>query len=134
MLPAENPDFTTMTPGEIANFRYALQQERKAAADVVAQFKKRETAADDYILQNVLIDDTLGSKGTSGNISKKKSVIAVVNDWPAFHKFIAENEAFELLQKREAITAVRERWDNGEEIPGLERGQKVSVHVSKAAS
>lgn len=40
-------------------------------------------------------------------------------DWGAIYTFIVENNAFELLQKRLSDSAVKERWDSGENVPGV---------------
>lgn len=126
------PDFSTMAPGEIANLRYDMQQERKEAAAHVDTLKKAERKLDDFILENLLFGDTTKAGGSRGNISRSLTQIAVVNDWQALFAFIKENDAFELLQKRVGVTACKERWANEIEIPGVERGNAVKVHVSKA--
>ncbi len=129
-----DPLWTNMSPGEIANLRYDMQQERMIAAKHVEKLKKHENRLDDFILQNLLVGDTTKAGGSRGVISKQLTTIAVVNDWPQFYKFIAENEAWDLMQKRAAVGALRERWDNEIEVPGVERGNAVKVHVSKAAN
>jgi hypothetical protein len=40
-----------------------------------------------------------------------------------------KNDAFELLQKRVSVEACRERWDEGLEIPGVERIGKVEFSL-----
>lgn len=128
------PLFDNMAPGEIANLRYDMQQERMTAAKHVEKLKKAEKVLDDWILNNLLVGETTKAGGSRGGISKSLTTIAVVNDWPAFYKFIATNEAWDLMQKRAAVGALRERWDNETEVPGVERGNAVKVHVSKASS
>jgi len=133
-LSDSQPLFENLTHGAIANLRYDLQQERMIAAKHVEKLKKEERRLDDFILNNVLVGDTTKAGGTRGGISKSLTTIAVVNDWPAFYKFIAANEAWDLMQKRAAVGALRERWDNETEVPGVERGNAVKVHVSKSSS
>ena len=130
----KTPLYSLMAPGEIANLRYDMQQERMTAAQHVEGLKKQEKILDEFILQNLLVDDTTKVGGSRGGISKSLTAIAVVNDWPAFYAFIAKNDAWDLMQKRAAVGALRERWDNETEVPGVERGNAVKVHVSRANS
>ena len=125
--------YVNLTPGEIANLRYDMQQERMTAAKHVEKLKKVEKILDDYILNNLLVGSTTKAGGSRGGISKQLTTIAVVTDWPAFYTFIAANDAWDLMQKRAAVGALRERWDNETEVPGVERGSAVKVHVSKAS-
>jgi hypothetical protein len=40
-------------------------------------------------------------------------------------------KAYELLQKRLSATAIQERWDAGEKIPGVEVFTTVGVSLTK---
>jgi hypothetical protein len=44
-----------------------------------------------------------------------------VRSWELFYKHILETGAFELLQKRLSATAIREHWETGEHIPGVDK-------------
>ena len=125
-------EFTGMKLGALADLRYDLQQERKEAASFVEGLKKRERELDDFILTQFDEEEMESAKGKKASITKQRTTIATVTDWEAFHKYIAQNNAFELMQKRAAVTALRERWDDNTEIPGVEAGRKVSVSVRKA--
>jgi len=52
-----------------------------------------------------------------------------VRSWELFYKYIMDNNAFELLQKRVSPVAVREHWEAGEHIPGVDKFpvDKISV-------
>jgi hypothetical protein len=54
----------------------------------------------------------------------------VAQDWVAVWDYIKENNAFELLHKRLTNTAVKERWETGEEIPGVGKQKVYRLSVS----
>jgi hypothetical protein len=69
--------------------------------------------------------------GKVGVVKLHETVEPIAQDWPATWAFIKEHDAFELLHKRLTVTAVKERWEHGEEVPGVGRVPKFSLSVSK---
>ena len=69
--------------------------------------------------------------GKMGVVKLHESIEPIAEDWPKTWAFIKEHDAFELLHKRLTVTAVKERWEHGEEIPGVGRVPKYSLTVSK---
>ncbi len=67
-----------------------------------------------------------------GTVSRKEEVVPSVKDWDSFYKYIAENEAWYLMQRRPAANACREQWATGEEIPGVEPFTQFKLSVTKA--
>lgn len=47
--------------------------------------------------------------------------VPTVRSWELFYDHILRNNAFELLQKRISAPAVREHWEAGEHIPGVDK-------------
>ena len=70
----------------------------------------------------------LGSK--LGVVKLSEADEPVAQDWIAVWDFIRENNAFELLHKRLTNTAVKERWEAGEEIPGVGKQKVYRLSVS----
>lgn len=58
-----------------------------------------------------------GLKYGANRDPKKKKPVA--GNWQEIYKWIAENDAFDILQKRLTETAVQARLDDGVEIPGI---------------
>jgi hypothetical protein len=63
-------------------------------------------------------------------VAKSKEV-PKCDDWTAFHQYIIENNAPELLHKRVTESAVMERIDAGEIIPGISTDTKVAYTVKE---
>ncbi len=58
-----------------------------------------------------------GAQKYGANYSRKEKPVA--KDWAKIYTWIAQNDAFDLLQKRLTETAVQARWDDKVEIPGI---------------
>jgi outer membrane murein-binding lipoprotein Lpp len=54
------------------------------------------------------------------SISLKIDTLPTVKDWDAVYAYIANNDAFYLLQRRLKTTAVAELREAGEALPGIE--------------
>jgi hypothetical protein len=69
--------------------------------------------------------------GKFGLVKLQESIEPISTDWRLTWDFIKEHDAFELLHKRLTVTAVKERWEHGEEVPGVGRVPKYNLSVSK---
>lgn len=81
---------------------------------------------------NVAGLDMLKGPETGGRtIKKDRKSVATIEDFDAICAFIKENDAFELLQKRLSSTAVSERQQAGEVIPGVGKFEQIKLKVTK---
>jgi len=70
--------------------------------------------------------------GKVGLVKMHEAIEPIAEDWPATWAYMKEHDAFELVHKRLTVTAVKERWEHGEEVPGVGRVPKFSLSVSKS--
>lgn len=119
------------TLGATIDLLWSLREERKSAEVIVNEIKEKEAAVEAHLMNNFDKSGLDGAKGKYGLTTLKRSTVADVTDWPAFYAYIQKNKAWELLQKRPAITAIRERWDANKVIPGLEPKEVVQLSVTK---
>lgn len=117
--------------GEIIDELYALRAERMALSRQVDDLKAKENELRGIIIAQLRAVGLDGGKGSSANALITSSEQAQITSWPEFFAYIMENEAGDLVQKRVAIQAVRERWENGEEIPGLTKVEVVDLSLTK---
>lgn len=119
------------TLGATIDLLWSLREERKSAEVIVNEIKEREAAVEAHLMNNFDKSGLDGAKGKYGLATLKRSTVADVTDWPAFYAYIQKNKAWELLQKRPAITAIRERWDANKVIPGLEPKEVIQLSLTK---
>jgi hypothetical protein len=73
--------------------------------------------------------------GAANGIVKMTTLIEpVAQDWPPIWAYIRETGQFDLLHKRLANLAVKERWEAGIELPGVGRAEVFKLSVSGAKS
>lgn len=93
--------------------RYKLQHE-------VAKLEATEGAIEDYFI-NSLSKDSTGVAGKLGRVQIQLKTIPVVEDWPKFYAHVKKTGNFELLQRRLSDGAVKERWENKKDVPGVSK-------------
>lgn len=122
---------TPETLGACADRLYSIgqaQTELKRQIDVLDR-ERRE-------LEAKLIDELPKSdaRGVLGNYARAKVVVKEVptaQDWDALWEHIKETGEFDLVQRRLASGAIKARWDDGEEIPGVGKYNAVSLSITK---
>jgi len=62
-------------------------------------------------------------------VRRVETVYPVIEDFEAFWEYVRENDMPFLLQRRPAATAIREAFDQGTEIPGVQLKTKEKIHV-----
>lgn len=62
----------------------------------------------------------------------QKHTKVVVKDWVQVSKFVVENNATDILEKRIAVGALEKRMDAGESIPGvtLEKSRQLTIRAA----
>jgi hypothetical protein len=119
------------TLGACVDHLYKLREQRLAAQKKVDETKGVEEALKNHILTNFQQADVEGARGKLASASVQRRVVADVQDWEALHKWVAKNDAWDMLQKRVNDTAYRARLDENVEVPGIEPYTVVSLSITK---
>jgi Asp-tRNA(Asn)/Glu-tRNA(Gln) amidotransferase B subunit len=124
------------TPKRLAALLLKLKKAKAVYEKVTKQeeaAKKVKTDLEERILlelnkQNL---DSLSALGLT--VSRITVDIIEAVTWDTLYKYIKKYNAFDLLQKRVAVTAVIERRDAGKTVQGVKLGRlkRLSVHKSK---
>ena len=120
------------TIGEIIIALNEVREERRAIAkrdkELIADWAKWE-------LRMFLSADEQGMKQFASDVATATitvEVVPTVDDWELVYKYIQENEAWHLLQKRVSTASYRELQDAGIEIPGVSAYNKRKVALRAA--
>jgi hypothetical protein len=70
--------------------------------------------------------------GKVATISLTHKLVPVCEDWDKLYDYVRNTGAFELLHRRLADKAVRERWDAGVQLPGVNGLNVYDISVRKA--
>lgn len=109
---------------ELRNKRLEMQK----AVDAVAA---EESALKNHIIENLPKSEASGVAGKLARVTVVTKQIPQVKDWDAFYKYVKKTGSFDLMQKRLTDAAIKERWEAGKEVPGVEHFNAVSVSINK---
>jgi len=113
---------------EIVTTYLKINAKRQAMTKEVNLLEKEEKRLAELILPNV---PQIGEVVLGGATFRRKiKVKPMVGDWAAFYEYIRSNNAFDLLHRRITDTAVKLRWDDGIQIPGVESTTDESLEVT----
>lgn len=121
----------TKSVGELIDELYSLRATRLELAKKVKTMAAQEGGIRANIIAQLKAVGLDGGKGQAANALIVKSTEARIDDWPAFWAFCVESDSPDLVQKRVSITAVRERWESGEEIAGLSKFEAEDISLTK---
>jgi len=101
-----------------------LWSTREELRDLAVQEKALKAKYDTYKQELLIQLDEQGVSGLKTSVARvhiSETQVARLNDWEAFCTYIKENDAFHLLQKRPAATAIKELTNiQGASPPGIE--------------
>jgi hypothetical protein len=121
---------STETPiGDLLDRAWELRETRKLLEAQVADIEKQEKAALEEVLNRLSKDQINGARGTRCSAFLDEKDVPQVKDWSAFYKYIQTTGDFDLLQKRPGEKACALRWENGEQLPGVEKFHVVKVSL-----
>ena len=109
---------------ELRNKRLAMQKEVDAVA-------AEETALKNHIIENLPKSEASGVAGKLARVTVVTKQIPQVKDWDAFYKYVKKTGQFDLMQRRITDAAIKERWEAGKEVPGVEHFNAVSISINK---
>lgn len=119
--------------GKCADLAYTFRAQRYELLAQVKDHLEKEALIKDYIINNLSKSST-GHAGLIAKVSvttKTKAIVAADN-WPIVHAWIKSKKGtFDILQKSLLESAIKERWEAGEEIPGVEAMNVVGISVTK---
>lgn len=117
------------TMGSTIDSLWAKREEKREAEAKVKVIEAEIAAIEEVLMDRMDKEETSKSQGTKASVSITPSTVANVEDWAAFHAYVAKNKYFHLLQKRVSDPAIRELWDSGKKVPGVQPFTKRKLNI-----
>jgi hypothetical protein len=117
--------------GACADKLFELRNKRLAEQKKVDEITAEETALKNHIIENLPKSEASGVAGKLARVTVVTKQVPQVKDWDAFYKYVKKTGSFDLMQKRLTDAAIKERWESGKEVPGVEHFNAVSVSINK---
>jgi hypothetical protein len=118
------------TIGPALDLLHKVREGRKALAAKAEAEKAQEALIEVRILEMFKKGDLEGAAGKQAKASIKRSPVPVIEDFNLTWTWAKKNDAPEIFQRRLSSEACRERWDQGQTIPGVGTFDKVSLHLT----
>jgi len=129
---AEMSDYAIpKTLAACADRLYKTRESRLALARQVAVLEEREREITEFLLTELPRGGATGVAGKVGRVTIRSEDIPIVTDKGAFHEYLKKTGEFDLLQQRLASKAVKERWSDGKQVPGLGLLVKSKLSITK---
>lgn len=109
---------------EVREIRLAMEKE-------VEKVQAREMELREHLIASLSKSDDTGVAGKTHRAQIVVKPEPKAEDWPAVQAFIQKSGRFDILQKRLAVTAVKDMWDAGEAVPGVGKVLVPSVSITK---
>lgn len=110
---------------------YILRSQRLVLAKEVAERKRTEAAYRAHIIGKLREIKMEGGKGGAASATITEKVEPSPKDWQKIWDYAVTHDAPDMFQKRLSSKAIKERWEVGEEVPGIERFTVVDLSLKK---
>lgn len=118
----EKSELSVNEMGTLADLFWQVKNQRLAADKEAKALKSQEDAAEAKLIEQMLRQKVTatGGKDVILTLPSPKEE-PVVQDWQEFWKFIKSQDDMSLFERRPGRAAIKERWLNGEDIPGVSK-------------
>lgn len=109
-----------------------LNDLREAKRKLEAQVKEIEIEYADIeerLMAKLEAEGSTKGSGRNASASITSNVVGNVTDWDQFYAFIAKKKFFHLMQRRLSDAAVRELFEQGMKVPGVEPFTKKRLNL-----
>jgi hypothetical protein len=125
--------------GRCADLYRDVRECRLAMAKEVEDVEAFERELKQHIIDNLSKSEDTGAAGLRFRaqiVTKTVPKIMADDDnenvgWPQLHAYIVQTGRFDLLQKRLSDKAIKDMWEAGEVVPGVETMKVPDVSITK---
>lgn len=110
----------------------ALRDKRLEADRAAAKLRSEENTLKEELIHAMQSNGASAIGGTHIVVNLKSKEKPVVSDWAKFYSYIAEHDAFDLLQRRVGEKAMQLRWEDGVSVPGVDSFTHYNLTIGKA--
>jgi hypothetical protein len=121
---ADQEEGNTLTAnelGRLADRWWEVKQERLLADKAAAKLKGTESTLEKILIDQQRAQEINGIGGKVVRVGWDEKQVPHVTDWPKFYAHIQETGEFDLLERRPGKAACGARWEDGKDVPGVEK-------------
>ena len=107
--------------GEKIDLVWSIRSQRMELERQAAQLEEDEKVMKAEILKLLQASEVTILGGALAIASREPKTIPAIREWATLYQHIQATGEFDLLQKRLGEAAVKERWDEGLAVPGVDK-------------
>lgn len=115
----------------LADEFYAAQRVRLELDKKAEEAKKVESFLREQILAYMAQEKVFNIGSATVQVNRHLKPKPSVKDWNMLYQYITNTGSFDLLHKRVTEKAVELRWEDGQEVPGVEKFIVEKLTVTK---
>lgn len=119
------------TLGECADLLYDTRAQRLELQKQVDLLASHESQLKAHIIESLPKENAIGIAGKVAKVTLATKSVAQVKDWGEFYKYVQSTGEFDLMQRRVSDAAIKERWEAGDEIPGVDPFSFTTLSINK---
>ncbi len=119
------------TLGACADRLFAIKEAKGELERKISVLDDERKAIEERLIAELPKSDAGGVLGKLCKAVITRKDVPTVKDWDPFYAYVLRTKDFSLLQRRVGELAIKERWDAGETVPGVEPFTVVKVSVTK---
>jgi hypothetical protein len=129
-LGEEPPKFElTMSIGPAIDKLNEIRERKRKWLEKVAACEVEYDELEQALLGKLDADGIEKATGRDASVSVSMSVVGNTTDWDALNAFIHKHKYYHFYQRRLSDPALRELWDAGKKIPGVEAFTKRRLNL-----
>jgi len=107
----------------IADDYWSTYQERLAADKIAAALKEKEVKLSEMLIHQMRHQSmtSVGGLKVRLSIPVTPDYVPTIQSYPEFAAYVLQTQDLSLLERRVSKSAVKERWENGREVPGIDK-------------
>lgn len=117
--------------GDLIDAAKRLDEQRSELTAQAKKLKEEQDRIELLIINALDLDKTTLARGKYATASITESVVPQAYDWEEFTKYVLDNRALHLLDRKPNTGAFRELYDAGQVIPGINAFTKRKLSLRK---
>lgn len=129
--PKNAPFKLPKTMAECADLAYTLREERYEIQRRAKEVGEREAILREHIIQNLPKSQASGVSGKVANAKIEVEMVPKFTDKAKFLAHIKKTGEFDLMTTGMNASAIKARWENKKQVPGIGETQIVKLSLTK---
>lgn len=123
------PTTAAIAIGPTIDKLFDLRESKRKLEEQIGKIEAEYKSLEESLMEKLDAEGSTKGAGRLAGASITSSVVPNVTDWDKFYAYISKTKFYHLLHKRPSDAAVRELFEQGKKVPGVEPFTKRRLNV-----